>query len=484
MIYDMILANVMGTMITLIVTKSDSIMAWILSMISKIHNYYYPPLECAILTVSAVVTTNTWNTHSRPSEEYTAVIHQLHKRHINLHQIRQLPVYGQGDSEHGYYVVYPKPILLDPVDGIWIRSYKISEDIGKGNETCKKLTVNIDLKSDRLKVYQLNQKLKEWILEYRKARKQYQFDGTLFYYSLDSAVYEKEEKTKSRFSKFIYHEHRQCSFKTMDNIFFKDKDTVLARLQEFTNGKDQYARRGIPYNLGFLLYGEPGCGKTSFIKALSAHTERHILDINLRKIKTCGEFYKLFTNEILNNTYIPIDKRIIVLEDIDCMDSIVIDRAGSVSGSGCSEPETELPITAAEHILGLMTSKTKYKADDALNLSCILNCIDGTYEQSGRILIITTNYPEKLDKALIRAGRIDCKVHFTKCTRNMLCDMIDHFYDRPGYTLREQEQEHGKGFAPADVLEYCFNEPDIDKVINYFSLSRTKDKLDWDLISK
>ena len=48
------------------------------------------------------------------------------------------------------------------------------------------------------------------------------------------------------------------------SIFVRDKIEV----NKFINGEDWYNSKGIPYTLGILLYGEPGCVKTSFIKAL------------------------------------------------------------------------------------------------------------------------------------------------------------------------------------------------------------------------
>merc|ERR1712211_60304 len=51
-----------------------------------------------------------------------------------------------------------------------------------------------------------------------------------------------------------------------------------------------------------------------------------------------------------------------------------------------------------------------------LTLATLLEVLDGVMEMDGRMLIITTNYPERLDKALIRPGRIDMKVKFGLCT--------------------------------------------------------------------
>ena len=41
----------------------------------------------------------------------------------------------------------------------------------------------------------------------------------------------------------------------------------------------------------------------------------------------------------------------------------------------------------------------------------LLNVLDGVVDCPNRIVVLTTNHPEKLDPALIRPGRINKKVH-------------------------------------------------------------------------
>ena len=63
-------------------------------------------------------------------------------------------------------------------------------------------------------------------------------------------------------------------FKTNKN----EKNTILSKyvkhelfddLQTFIDSDELYAKRGIDYKRGYLLYGPPGCGKSSSIKAMA-----------------------------------------------------------------------------------------------------------------------------------------------------------------------------------------------------------------------
>ena len=49
---------------------------------------------------------------------------------------------------------------------------------------------------------------------------------------------------------------------------------------------------------------------------------------------------------------------------------------------------------------------------DGITLSGLLNVIDGVAASEGRILVMTTNHPEKLDAALLRPGRVDMSIEF------------------------------------------------------------------------
>ncbi|KAK4934393.1 hypothetical protein LTR10_024330 [Elasticomyces elasticus] len=46
-------------------------------------------------------------------------------------------------------------------------------------------------------------------------------------------------------------------------------------------------------------------------------------------------------------------------------------------------------------------------SDSKISLSGLLNAIDGVAAAEGRVLIMTTNYRDQLDEALVRPGRVD-----------------------------------------------------------------------------
>ena len=85
------------------------------------------------------------------------------------------------------------------------------------------------------------------------------------------------------------------------------------------------------------------------------------------------------------------------------------------------------PVIKLEVLKEVFGEKQK-KEESNNNLSYLLNILDGIQESQGRIIIMTTNRLEFLDKALIRNGRIDIKINFKKASVENIKQIIESFF--------------------------------------------------------
>lgn len=83
-----------------------------------------------------------------------------------------------------------------------------------------------------------------------------------------------------------------------------------------------------------------------------------------------------------------------------------------------------------ETIYGVAGPSGEATGGDQLNLAGILNTLDGVVDTPGRLLVMTSNHPEKLDPALIRPGRIDKTFHLTYMVGNQACNMVAHYFQQ------------------------------------------------------
>ena len=251
------------------------------------------------------------------------------------------------------------------------------------------------------------------------------------------------------------------------NVFYPEKDDVVKRLDFFSKNKEWYKKRGIPYTMGFLFYGAPGCGKTSTIKAIANHTQRHIVSVPLNKIKTAKELLNVFYNVRMNYKDIPLNQRLYVLEDIDAADlKDVVGERGKTEKEGEKKEESEDKEDSDSgidiNLLQLLKSSAtagpldKWKSNK-LTLATLLEVLDGVMEMDGRMLIITTNYPERLDKALIRPGRIDMKVKFGLCTADNIVQMYQHYFETELPTSFDRSRLQDEVYSPAEVTQVFLN---------------------------
>lgn len=290
-------------------------------------------------------------------------------------------------------------------------------------------------------------------------------------------------------SNLLFEKNKFITNRNLTNVFFEDRETLITRINLFKNNKKWYDDRGIPYTLGLMLYGEPGCGKTSTIKAVAKVLNRHIINVQLSHIRTGTQLKKLFYDEkvhiierendvnVKHHTInIPIDKRLYVIEDIDAMTDIIKRR--DVENEPTVRPFQQnnqfpgmAPINESVDVNQLLSGireqenndsdsdddmfKKKKKNKDPITLSSLLNILDGTLEIPGRVLIITTNHPEKIDPALIRPGRIDMQIHYKKANRHIICQMFKSFYDKniPINSVKRLPDYH---WTPAQVNAIMF----------------------------
>jgi DNA polymerase III delta prime subunit len=247
----------------------------------------------------------------------------------------------------------------------------------------------------------------------------------------------------------------------------------------FLDRRDWYEDKGIPYTLGFLFHGGPGTGKTSSIKAIANTAHRHIINIQLSEIKSKSQLRHLFFNDeihVFNGTTterytIPVHERLYVIEDIDAMGDALLRREWKKPVSSVEEaPKKQGDAWLDQH---------DEDVKEPIDLSFLLNLLDGTLEANGRIIAISSNFPERIDRALIRPGRIDMIVHFKKCNLAILNEMVTSFYDKSieGITCEDYK------WSPAEVNQILFRNFDTpENAVVELNTLQPKDLYGFDLV--
>jgi len=228
-----------------------------------------------------------------------------------------------------FIVCQESKFLVDNKRKIYAKTTFNNEEVNSSNDKNKSSTniekITIKLFSYKSNIASIREFVDEITLKYLMNLESNRSNKKFIYTLVSPPKIEDENDINNCWDEVIFSSTRQFS-----NIFFDEKDKLLKKVKFFIENKEWYSELGIPYSLGIGLHGPPGTGKTSIIKAIANYTNRHIIIISLKLIKTKQQLEKIFFENRYNTNNckhsITFNNKIIVFEDIDCIGDIVLKR--------------------------------------------------------------------------------------------------------------------------------------------------------------
>jgi len=334
-----------------------------------------------------------------------------------------------------------------------IEKEESSDEKNKTNSKVDKITLQIY--SYTYSLFQLKNKIDKITEKYINSIKENRANNRFIYFLEKVSNSDDENKYD------CWKEHLFETSKSFNNTFFDGKKQIIEKIDFFINNREWYYEKGIPYSLGIGLSGPAGTGKTSFIKALAERTNRHIVSISLKLIKTKQQleqfFFETTYSEYNEKGSISFNNKIIVFEDIDCIGDLVFNRDNKKTNIESSmDIANLLKNKETEDILKIINEIKNGKEDSEclvspnITLDDILNLWDGIRETPGRIIIVTSNKYEQLDPALIRPGRIDISHKLTKASHQTIKEIYKHLFNLEIDDTLQKIKEYY--YSPAELI--------------------------------
>uniref|UniRef100_A0A9I9CMR1 AAA+ ATPase domain-containing protein n=1 Tax=Cucumis melo TaxID=3656 RepID=A0A9I9CMR1_CUCME len=189
------------------------------------------------------------------------------------------------------------------------------------------------------------------------------------------------------------------------------KNKVKSDLEQFLKSKQYYHKLGRVWKRSFLLYGQPGTGKSSFVAAMAKFLQYDIYSIDMSKISSDSDMTIL----LLQTT----PKSLILVEDLD------------------------------RHLMKIST---------ATSVSGVLNFMDGIASYCGeeRVVVFTMSDKSGIDEAALRPGRVDVHLQFPACDFSTFKGLAMSYLGVKDHKLFSQVEEifqSGATMSPAEIGE-------------------------------
>ncbi|KAG2004490.1 mitochondrial chaperone BCS1 [Coprinopsis cinerea AmutBmut pab1-1] len=198
-------------------------------------------------------------------------------------------------------------------------------------------------------------------------------------------------------------------------------EAIVSDVKDFVSSGDWYRARGIPFRRGYLLHGPPGTGKTSIVGAIAGELGLDVYCLALSARDLDDEKLSKLVNRVPPQS-------ILLIEDIDA----AVSPAPRQHGARNENPHVNSPPGPmgpdSAPVMGPGQVDNSEAPRTGVTLAGLLNALDGVDSAEGRILFATTNYPDRLDSAIKRPGRMDRHFYIGLTTRPQAKELFKKFY--------------------------------------------------------
>ncbi len=224
----------------------------------------------------------------------------------------------------------------------------------------------------------------------------------------------------------------------LEKVYWTEKTESLKNdIKFFSNSKHWFDKRDLPYARSYLLYGSPGNGKTSAIRAISQyfHSTPEQFSFTGRYEDPDSSFLKWISGDEYSNG------------DYDAP-RIVPERRISLIYE--EEENPRVRILLLEDIDRFFSKEEGFKTP--VSFSAILNALDGIAQRKNSILIATANNPEKIDsQVLFRPGRFDLRIPFDSPSKDGIFNFMKKLSEEDAVSddviAKVSEMSKGHSFA-------------------------------------
>lgn len=192
------------------------------------------------------------------------------------------------------------------------------------------------------------------------------------------------------------------------------QQSIIDRVDLFLNHPERWYDKNMTHKEGFIFHGIAGSGKSFFVRVIADKFNIPIYYLSIGSFLDEEQFIRVFSSISYPS--------IILIEDIDCSST---ESSRTITSSSYNKHKSKSS--------SVLDTNDKSQANvsnyTGLSLSSLLNVLDGVLSMDGQLVVVTTNSIEKLDAALIRAGRFNNIIEFKPHQLQDINKELSIYYD-------------------------------------------------------